>query len=453
MTTTASALADLLGSALADHGIPGGAVAISVDGDCSAATAGVVSADGGQPVDAATAFRAASLTKVMLASAIVRLAERTELSLKDRVRDHLPDFRLADEAAAEALTVADLLTHRGGWEGDFVDLETSGPDALSAHVARMDRLRQLVPPGRHLSYSNAGFAVLGRLLEVVSGREFDVAMRELVFAPLGMEATAVGQTPAGTRLSEGHTPDGTVVPTVARPRWAWPSGGVITTAADLVAFADEFARDRGVLVGDAARTDLMTRRADAVGAQNLGDDVALGWMACTRGGTLVVSHTGDILGQHSLMVAVPSAGACVATVVNAQNGDHAAEALCRTALAELAGLDLRSRPVAPPAGPQRCVGVSGSYETTLSFVELTVSDDARVEMVVERKPLLPGTEGTFRSSGTLGQDDVVELTEGDAAGSRVRVIREADDRPRLLRVEGRLATPRRATEPPERNAA
>ncbi len=78
------------------------------------------------------------------------------------------------------------MTHLGGWEGDlFVDTGP-GDDAIAKYVALMAEQTQLAPLGSHWSYNNAGFAVLGCLIETVMGEGYESVLRGQLLEPLGM---------------------------------------------------------------------------------------------------------------------------------------------------------------------------------------------------------------------------------------------------------------------------
>src|SRR3989441_13126523 len=116
----------------------------------------------------------------------MRLVERGALDLDAPVRRYLPEFRLRDEDAAKRATLRHLVTHPGGWLGDcFADFG-KGDDALARYVAAMADLEQLTPIGEVWHYSNSSFAVLGRLVEIATGKTYEAAVRELLFIPLGM---------------------------------------------------------------------------------------------------------------------------------------------------------------------------------------------------------------------------------------------------------------------------
>jgi CubicO group peptidase (beta-lactamase class C family) len=131
----------------------------------------------------------ASISKTMTATAIVKLVEQGKVDLKAPVRTYLPDFAVQDPAATKDVAVWHLLTHTPGWEGQL-STEDRGVDALAHFVTTIMRdLPQLAPPGAVWSYNNAGFALAGRLIEVVTGRNIHDALREIVFAPLGLTRT------------------------------------------------------------------------------------------------------------------------------------------------------------------------------------------------------------------------------------------------------------------------
>jgi CubicO group peptidase (beta-lactamase class C family) len=186
-----------------------------------------------------TLFQAGSTTKMLTAAAVLKLARQGRLSLDDTLARHVPEF--PDRVAAERITLRHLLTHRAGlaeWDGRRSQFRTHAEAAA------------LMPPavaeaGKRFSYSNAGFILLGAVIERVSGQSFEKALRSLVLEPAGMRRTGAQPVTAvlpnratgylrpaddplgfGPRFSNhqflGHKGDG--------------SGGLYTTADDLLAF-------------------------------------------------------------------------------------------------------------------------------------------------------------------------------------------------------------------------
>ena len=238
-------LEDLVREGMARYHVPGVAIGILHDGDEDIAAYGVTNIEHPLPVDGDTLFQIASITKTITATVVMRLVERDALDLDAPVRRYLPEFRVRDEDAASRATLRHLVTHTGGWLGDcFADFG-KGDDALAKYVAAMADLEQLTPLGEIWHYSNSSFAVLGRLIEVATGKTYEAAVRELLFLPLGMTRSCFNADEAIThRVAAGHV----IVdeqPRVARP-WAFPRattpvGGVVSSVRELL----DYARRRG----------------------------------------------------------------------------------------------------------------------------------------------------------------------------------------------------------------
>ncbi|MFF9220747.1 serine hydrolase domain-containing protein [Streptomyces viridosporus] len=249
----------------------------------------------GLPVRSDTLWRIYSMTKPVASVGALTLAEEGRLSLDDPVGRHLPAFAeprvyeggsgdgVRTRPAAGPLLVRHLMTHTAGLTFGFyhthpVDalyraagLESSVvPGAsLAETVDLYARLPLQFDPGTQWNYSVAS-NVLGRVIEVVSGRPLDVFLAERVFRPLGMADAGfqVTDEQAG-RLAElyGEAEGGGIEPIAGlplrgRPRFLSGSGGMVTSAHDMHRFM-EFMRRRGELDGvrllARETVDLMTR--------------------------------------------------------------------------------------------------------------------------------------------------------------------------------------------------
>src|SRR5690606_24012941 len=103
------------------------------------------------------------------------------------IQKYLPDFRVKDADVSQSVTVKHLITHSAGWSGDvFTDTGTND-DSLANYVKQMADLPQLAPPDRVFSYNNSAFCTAGRIIEAVTGKVYESAMKELIFDPLGLE--------------------------------------------------------------------------------------------------------------------------------------------------------------------------------------------------------------------------------------------------------------------------
>lgn len=201
----------------------------------------VTSLENPLPVTADTLFQVGSITKTFTGTALMRLVEAGKVRLEDPVRKYLPEFRVKSEEVSAAVTVRHLLTHTAGWVGDYFDDFGLGDDALARMVAALAELPQLTPPDTVWAYNNAGLYVAGRIVEVVVGKPYEEALKELVLEPLGLEhAYFFAQDVITRRFAVGHL-TGEAGPFVARswalPRCANPVGGLITSVRELFKYA------------------------------------------------------------------------------------------------------------------------------------------------------------------------------------------------------------------------
>src|SRR5579872_493846 len=175
--------------AMAETATPGVALGLWHAGEEQHAGLGVTSVENPLEVTPETLFQIGSITKTFTATTAMRLVERGDLDLDAPLRTYLPGLALADEDVAARVTMRHLLTHMGGWVGDYFDDQGPGDDALARIVARLVNAPQLTPLGSVWSYNNAGFYLAGRVIEVVSGKRYEDAVQELVLDPLELRQT------------------------------------------------------------------------------------------------------------------------------------------------------------------------------------------------------------------------------------------------------------------------
>ncbi|MFN7177249.1 MAG: serine hydrolase domain-containing protein [Thermaurantiacus sp.] len=139
----------------------------------------------GRPLLPETPVRIASVSKVVVALAVHRLAEQATLALDDPVSRHLGWELRHPQHPDTPITIRHLLMHRSGLSdagGYIFPLGTRPRDALSARSFGPH------PPGAAFDYANLGFVILGEMIEAVTGARFDAAIERLVIAPLGLQA-------------------------------------------------------------------------------------------------------------------------------------------------------------------------------------------------------------------------------------------------------------------------
>ena len=235
------ALAERVEDRMATYSVPGVAIGV-IDADGPRAWGfGVTNVDHPLPVDPDTVFEIASITKTMTATVAARLAAAGRLDLDAPVRRYLPEFAVADATVGESVTVRDLFTHTAGWFGEYLVPTGRGDDAIAKAVSSMATLEQVAPVGT-FSYNNVSLIVAGRVIEVVSGRAYRDAVRELLFGPLEMDHSAFDAADVlYERVAAGHTVrDGRAVRVRNRlsdSSSGDPVGGVRSTVNDLLRYA------------------------------------------------------------------------------------------------------------------------------------------------------------------------------------------------------------------------
>lgn len=303
--------------------VPGAAVGVLIDGAEHVLTTGVTSVDAPAPVTGDTLFQIGSTTKTVTATAVMHLVERGRLDLDGRVRQYLPGFRLADERAAAELTIRHLLTHTGGFLGDIDDGESWDSSALADAIDVYDTLPQLFPPGALASYNNAGFRLLGRIVEVVYGAPYENAVRDLVLEPLGMTSSFFFPWEVATRAhAVGHVvrEDGPQVShTWGLFRDGMAEGGLVSSVRDQLRYASFHLGLYGEQPVGAATRELMQAEHVHVGVPWSG--IGLPWLLEEPPGVRLVTHGGNIGNlQLSTFVLAPERGFAVTTLTNSGPG-------------------------------------------------------------------------------------------------------------------------------------
>jgi CubicO group peptidase (beta-lactamase class C family) len=436
------ALAERVEALMAKYVLPGVAIGV-VDADGPRTWSfGVTNVEHPLPIDADTVFEIASITKTMTATVAARLAAEGGLELDAPVRRYLPDFRVADAEVSAQVTVRDLFTHTAGWFGEYLEPTGSGEDAIARGVAAMARLEQVAPVGV-FSYNNASLTLAGRLIEVVAGRPYARAMRELLFAPLGMSHTAFDAADVlYDRLAAGHTVrDGT--PAVVRTpfgegRNGDPAGGARSTLNDLLRYA-RFQLGGGTTADGtrlvpAAAVEAMRQPRVAMGPAG---HVGLAWFIDDRSGVRVASHGGATVAQMSQLDLVPARGAAFAILTNGALGAVVNAELREWLLTAWLGLAPRATP-APLERQPDLAPYAGRYWAPLSDVELAPEGGGLVMRltwkgsVAERPPSPPvrlafnGTDTVVSSApaGAPPTGDFLRAADGSVAyfrwGSRAR---------------------------------
>ncbi|MEV2253534.1 serine hydrolase domain-containing protein [Streptomyces sp. NPDC050147] len=339
---------------LAATGTPGAALAVIEDGRV-VHQRGFGEDGRGRAVTPDTPFLWGSLSKPVTGLAVMQQVETGRVDLDSPVRTYLPWFKLADRDVSDRVTVRHLLTHTSGIptsaSTEIGDRYDNAPGALAGAARDLAAVEPADRPGRSFAYSSAGYAVLGALVEEVSGRPFGAYLHEKILDPLGMEhAVATERDFARERVAPGHrSVFGNAVPFDAPYDTSGvPYGHVGGSVKDLARFTLA-ELGGGDLHGHrvlSAKGIAYTQRGHVKSST---DRYGLGWSVGTLKGTgeRMIWHDGALPGHQAMLVMLPDSDRAVIVLQNAYHQLRAKEFADAAfgAAQLLSGTDARTTPV------------------------------------------------------------------------------------------------------------
>lgn len=431
--------------------VPGVAVGVLRDEEREVRGYGVASLETSYPVRPDTLFLIGSIGKVYTATLVMTLVDDGALDLDVPVITYLPDLKLADERARDTITVRQLLSHQSGIFGDYYDDFGMGDDALAHCVASFHTLRQFTAPGKLWAYSSSGFMLAGRVVEVVTGKPFETAMRERVFEPLGLNRSfffaheaIVYPTAVGHTLKTPDSDEHEILRTYLLPRNVAPAGGIISDASDLLTFATFFMGD-GVwngkrVLSPASLGAMMTPqvRAASYPAAGFAEWGGLGWAVRFIDGVKVVEHGGSLSGFQVKLKFVPERRFAIAILTNSGRGCVIGDRVAGWALDHFCGLRApQSQRITLPA--DALARFSGRYRYMDEEAALTV-EDGGLRCVVSVSNSVTQGDQVYPPNllRPITEREFVVVTAGENEGSQADFIEEDDGAIRFLRMDGRL---------------
>lgn len=376
---------------IARAGVPAASVGILAGGEVFTTSAGVLNLGTGVEADDDSVFQIGSITKVWTTTLVMQLVDEGLVDIDQPIRRYVPDFAIADDAAATAITVRQMLSHVAGFEGDFFLDTGSGEDAVEKYLAAIADVPQLFAPGERFSYNNAAFVVLGRLIEVVRGTSYDAALHAHLAGPLGLRHVAANASEAILfRAALGHIPAEGVEGVIPAPVWNLPrsnapAGSMLAmTARDLIGFA-RMHLNRGVssdgtrVLSETSVAAMQERQVELPELGLMGNAWGLGWEIFDWDGGTVIGHDGGTLGQNAFLRIVPAAGVAVVVLTNGGGTLEVFTEVASRVLSELGGVGMPPLPV-PEADstPVDLDRILGTYSSSVSDSTIRVDDEGRI---------------------------------------------------------------------------
>lgn len=439
---------------LAAHRVVSASVAaVGQDGVRLVAGFGVADETRGRAAEATTRFRVASISKVVIALALLRLRAQGKVRLEDEVRALVPDPSLVGRnpwQSESPLRLVHLMENTSGWD-DFSPAEAAVPGntlplerALSLRAAPRDcRWR----PGSRYSYSNEGAAVAARVVETSAGRAFEDFVQDEVFGPLGMKgATYFNSDAASERIAALHAKSGHVLPD--RVPIFRAAAGLAVSAEDMASLLELFLSE-GVVQGrrylpeaDFAR---MERAESSRAGRSLPTAYGLFNQGLVAGGHLWRGHRGGIDGVSADFFYARDAhvGYFLALSTDDERAFEAVGKVLRESLApEVRSPEARPSASSSPILSGFYVRENPRFEWRRARSELLeivhVSDDGETMSV--RAPFLSGASGRFRRLAEATGGDALFARETQSVPELVSVAESEEDEPRAVRlVSGELS--------------
>ena len=301
--------------------VPGVAVGAVIDGEI------VLSEGFGQrdiendlPVTSNTLFAFGSSTKSLTGLLVAMYVDDGLLDWDTPVRDYIAGFRMADPVATEQLTVRDLLCHNSGMPRHEFAWITNQNQSRAQLVKRLAHLPSSKPFRRAWNYNNLMYITAGHLVELVSGKSWEDALRERVLDPLGMSGANfhITESQRAADYARGYKRDNddTVELPMRAMGVAGPAGSLNVTLDDALRWLQFNLDPKQTLVPEAVLQNVHNNhmhmpKAGLIGFRPEWDETfavgyGLGWFIDSYRGLRVVHHGGNVDGFTAMTSMVPS---------------------------------------------------------------------------------------------------------------------------------------------------
>ena len=385
------------------HNVVGASLAVYADGREYLAASGLLNIETGLDVTTDSAFQIGSITKVFTATLLMQLVDEGSLDIEQPVQHYLPDFQLADREAAARITVKQLMNHTSGIDGEFPVAHDPDDSSIASYVAKLAQAPMLSPPGYIMAYCNAGWVVLGRIIEVLRQNRYPEIVMEHICRPLGMaQAFCRPQDSLRYRCAVGHergllqNEEARLAHACYLPLHSAPTGSVLSMSApDLLAFAKAHlaiqTRDDGKpLLNAESRLAMQTPTVELPPLQRVGfTHMGLGWSIGQHDAYTVLAHDGGTFGQFAYLRVYPQQNLAFALLTNSLSVSLFTE-LDRELSREL--LDIEPETFPPQ---QSFTMVNGRYAGTYSNGSMRLKVEQQGESLTvqaldqQNQPLLP----------------------------------------------------------------
>lgn len=420
------------------HKVPGASLALLRNGRVTTATAGVLNLDTGIKTTPESVFQIGSISKIFTATLIMQFVDQGRIELDSPLSKYLTDFRTLDPASRQ-VTIRQLLCHTSGIEGDlFVD-SGRGDEA----IARLQDMGRLLPslfaPGERLSYCNFGFAMLGRLLEVLSSESFDSLLKSRIFEPLQMNH-ALSRPEDSIRFSNaiGHVqdPKNALVSIVSPMPWLGlgmkAAGATPSMSAENLLRFVRMHLNRGSTPGGEkllSRNSVreMQRQQHRLPANTrLGvSGWGLGWFLDSWSGQKMFGHDGATVGQYAFLRVLPAKNLALVLLTNGGDAIGLYNDLFADVFKSIARVALPTLPAPPAREVKNLKRLCGRYENLTGSIIISGDQNALNAEILPKPGLLAGMQLTRTPVRALSRN-LLQLDSKNSQLARTTLAFEGD---------------------------
>lgn len=327
----------------------------------------------GVPLSPDHVFRIASVTKMFTAAMILKLAEAGKLSLDDPLALYLPDF-----PNAASITIRELLSHTAGISDISKDMQpgfTRRDVDLATLVTDISKRPLDFAPGTGWAYSNAGFILLGAVIEKVTGESWYTSVSTQILEPLGLRHTQyAANSPLVPGRAAGYTTDtpGHVVNNATFISMTIPAsaGALASTVDDLRLWMR--ALTTGRVISKESFQKMITPAPKLPGTRTA-YGYGFGMYLWHVRGTPMIGHLGQVNGFASAVVYLPERDI---TIVVLANDDNFNARIVSRRLAAIALGKPFPKVIAAPTSEEELRSLAGTYQFNENTIEtLSIRDN------------------------------------------------------------------------------
>lgn len=418
------------------------------NGERQIAVSGFANVDAGYAMVPNSMFLIGSISKIYTATLVMRLMEQGILDLDTPVVNYVPDFKLSSDDVRDAITIRMLLSHSSGFDGDRFTSYGRGDDAYQKAVAEFHTLIQWFKPGSFYSYNNAGFYLVGHIMQTLTGKTYEDLLTEELFAPMGLQHTVIQPEDVLNRpFAAGHTVSrvtGVKLTTTGHlPRQINAAGGIIQSVGDLLTFA-QMHLNKGQVNGKRiiSAESVAMMQEPVIEADTYHRHYGIGWSIFDRPTGKSIGHGGSWGGHRANLILFPYHNFAHASLGNSNMAIYANGSMEKWALKHHLNIE-NPEPEVIELSSDELDRFTGTYSrhdsrmlvtthgTGLRLAITDIDEDTGEEGETERLyDLAPVAADRFR----------ITSPESKGATVDIKPVPDAQGTPRdLLRIGGRVA--------------